>query len=227
MSRRNLVWLGLALLLIVGVIFVWQSLSPQPVEDKKTSLVGEQYELPNLGFTQVEGAYAWNFPADFATHPTYQREEWNIESTNGCTYDLSVSLRSLNILPEILAIERDSEWAFEQVLTAELRLWESDTLLFEDVLDSRVAQGLAGVTEERVWVENWEFDTVNQVFRITGSTTRAEINLTLNEPEPQSPSDEWYAYQQIGSLSGFITVNEQSYELDCDGQFIHRFGTAQ
>ncbi len=227
MSRRNLVWLGLAVLLIVGIVFIWQSLSPKPAADKKTSLVGEQYELPNLGFTQVEGDYTWDFPADFAPHPTYQREEWNIISEGRCVYDLSISLRSLNILPDNLAIERDTEWAFDQVVTAELRMAEGDQVLFEDVLDSRAAQGLAGTDSERVWVENWEFDVSNQIFKITGSTTQAELNLVMSNPEPQPASAEWYTYQQTGTLNGSITVDDQTYQLDCNGQFTHRFGTAQ
>ena len=224
--RRKVLWFGLGILLVAGVIFVWQSLTPQATEAKKTSLIGEQYELPNLGFAQVEGDYTWDFPADRASHPEYQREEWFFQTDAGCIYTLDLSLRSLHILPNRLPLERDSAWTFTQVMTAELRLTEGNKVLFADVLDSRVAQDLAGANDERIWVENWVFDYPNQEFTITGSTLQADFALTLTNPEPRSSTEEWYAYQQSGDITGSMIIDGETYGLSCGINFTHRFGTA-
>ena len=224
--RRKAVWFGLGILLLAGIIFVGQSITPPRSEAKKTSLVGEQYELPNLGFAQVVGDYEWDFPTDYAPHPDYQREEWIFATNSACTYELNLSLRSLKILSDNLAVERESAWAFAQVMTAELRFAENSELIVADVLDSRVTQALAGANEERVWIESWVFDYPNQNFTITGRALEAEFILTLTNPEPQPTSEEWYAYKQVGELNGTLSIAGEIYEFACGVTFTHRFGVA-
>lgn len=224
--RQKITGLGIGLVLLLGVIFVWQSLSPDTTQAEKTSLIGEEYELPALGFAKVEGDYKWAFPADFAPHSDYQREEWEIATNSACAYELTLSLRSLNILPDVLTIERESDWAFNQVLTGELRLMKDDNLILAEVVDSRVAQDLAGVTADRVWLESWVFDRTAETFTITGAELSADFTLTLTNPEPLPSAEVWYAYQQSGTLAGNLVVSDETYTLDCAIEFTQRFGSA-
>ena len=225
MARRRLWFVtGIAVLLIGGAVFVYRSLNTEKTETPDSSLIGDQYEIPSIGFEQVEANYDWNFPEDYGAHPTFQREEWMLSTSNDCSHHLIANFSLLNIVPPILPVDRESEWAVESIMTAQLMIRDEDSVIVDKVADSRVALNLAGANGDRVWIENWELNWVDGTLTVVGIEDTLNITLVLEEPSVD-PVDGWYQYTRPVTLNGSFSFAEEDATISCEAVLTHRFGT--
>ncbi|MCI0711614.1 MAG: hypothetical protein L0154_15775 [Chloroflexi bacterium] len=226
MAQKRL-WIVTALIvvLIVGAVFIYQSLNPDSTETVESSLIGDEYEIPSVGFARVEEDYEWQFPADYGVHPSFQREEWLLSTAEGCNYSLNMGFNLLNIVPPIVPLDRDSEWAVESVMTAQLAIRENDDVIVDKIADSRVALDLAGADSDRVWIENWELNWTDDTLTVTGIQDQMALDLNLGSAEVES-AEGWHQYRRSGTLDGDFAFDDETATISCDAILTHRFGTS-
>jgi predicted secreted hydrolase len=222
--KRKLLGMGLVSALVLGGWLVWRALNPPTVAKSESNLIGDEFEIPQLGFEQVEDDYTWDFPADLGVHPRYQREVWELTTTGDCSIPLKAEFRLLNILPSDFPLERASEWAIQSIMTGTFTIKDGNKVLIDEISDSRVALDLAGADADQVWLEGWHLNWANGTFTLNAIDRDLTLNFSLDVPTPQSETD-WYGYTQSGNIQGDIQLDDDTYQVDCAIELHHRFGT--
>lgn len=225
MAQRRL-WIVTALIivLLVGAVFIYQSLDPDSTETAESSLIGDDYEIPSIGFAQVDENYEWQFPDEYGVHPSFQREEWLLSTADDCNYSLNMGFNLLNIVPPIVPLDRDSEWAVESVMTGQLTIRDNDDVIVNKIADSRVALDLAGASSDRVWIENWEFNWTSGTLTVTGVQDQMALSLDLDSPTVETVEG-WHQYHRSATLNGDFAFDDETATISCNATLTHRFGT--
>ncbi|MBZ0319386.1 MAG: hypothetical protein K8L91_23450 [Anaerolineae bacterium] len=218
-------WLVVFVVLIIsGAGLVVLALDDPELVTTEANVISSDLEVPAIGFTQITSDYEWQFPQDFGPHPDFQREQWEILSGEGCEISFTLLFDRASFVAETFAPERESAWAMNGILQATLTI-ESDqtTENINATRSSRVAAGLAGADENRVWVADWAWNWSDGTLVITDETARLE--LTLTDGNEATPIDEiaWNAYTVTGEGSGKIELGEQSSDISCSVTITHRF----
>ncbi len=218
-------WLAILLMVIIGgAVLVVLALDDPELVTTEANVMSSDLKVPAIGFTQVTGDYEWQFPQDFGPHPDFQREQWEILSGEGCEISFTLLFDRASFVAETFALERESAWAMNGILQATLTVDDSQKgQNIHITRSSRVAVGLAGADENRVWVEDWAWNWSDGTLVITDEAARLELSLT-NENEA-TPIDEmaWNAYTVTGEGSGKIELGEQSSDISCSITITHRF----
>lgn len=221
-------WYGWVVVLVVvivgGVVLVALALDNPERTTTEANVMSSDLEVPAIGFTQVTEDYNWEFPRDFGPHPNFQREQWEIQSGEDCEMSFTVLFDRASFVAEAFAIERASAWAMNGILQAFLTIDDGQNGQNINVTrSSRMAAGLAGADENRVWVEDWAWNWSDGTLVITDEDARLELTLT-NENEA-TPIDEagWNAYTVTGDGSGRIELGEQPSDVSCSMTITRRF----
>ncbi|KAB2856033.1 MAG: hypothetical protein F9K46_14765, partial [Anaerolineae bacterium] len=138
-------WLAILVVVIIGGagLVVLALDDPEPVTTE-ADVMSSDLEVPAIGFTQVTGDYDWQFPRDFGPHPNFQREQWEIQSGEGCEVSFRVVFDRASFVAETFAPERESAWAMNGILQATLTIESSQTTENINVTrSSRMAAELA------------------------------------------------------------------------------------
>lgn len=221
-------WYGWLVVLVVviigGAVLVVLALDDPELVTTEANVMSSDLEVPAVGFTQVTGDYEWQFPQDFGPHPNFQHEQWEILSGEGCEISFTLLFDRASFVAETFAPERESAWAMNGILQATLTIESNQTTENINVTrSSRVAAGLAGADETRVWVEDWVWNWSDGTLMAVSENARLELILTNeNQPMPISETD-WNAYTVTGEGSGKIVLREQSNEITCSVTVTHRF----
>ncbi|NDJ86700.1 MAG: hypothetical protein GYB66_12505 [Chloroflexi bacterium] len=221
------IWVvGFAALVIVGSGLVWSALQSPAAQTYEASLVNSiDFELPEIGFSRVDGRRQWSFPQDYGPHADYQREQWQLTLQSDCPVRLDIIFDRITVIPEELAPQRPSEWALQRVITADLRLEDQEGDVVADTsLASRAAIGLAGADETHVWVENWSFDWEAGTLSVATNDITLALTLELEEPDGAGIEGGWYQYARQGTADGTLQ-NRTRDSIDCRVTLRHRFGT--
>jgi predicted secreted hydrolase len=226
MARRRL-WIVIVIFVVLlgGAVYIYRSLNSDSTEEAQSSLIGDEYEIPSVGFSAVEEDYNWQFPEDYGVHLTFQREEWLLTTNENCQYSLNSSFRLINIVPPIVPFDRESEWAVESVMTAQITIHDDGNLIIDKIADSRIALDLAGADSDRVWIENWELNWTNGSLTISGIQDQLVLNLDLGAATVAN-TDEWYQYRRPTEIDGDFTYGDETATISCDATLTHRFGTS-
>ncbi len=218
-------WLAVLVVVIIGgAVLVVLALNDPELVTTEANVMSSDLEVPAIGFTQVTGDYEWQFPQDFGPHPDFRREQWEIQSGEGCEMSFTVLFDRASFVAETFAPERESAWAMNGILQATLRVEGIQTGEDIDVTrSSRMAAGLAGADENRVWVEDWAWNWSDGTLIIADEDARLELTLTNeNEATPIAEMG-WNAYTVVGDGSGKIELGEQANEISCSITITHRF----
>ncbi len=221
-------WFGWVVILLAGIVggglLVGLALDDPELATTESNVISSDLEVPAIGFAQVADEYEWQFPQDYGPHPVFQREQWEIQSDEGCEIPFAVLFDRASFVADTFAPERESAWAMNGILQATLTIDDNPNGRNINVTrSSRVAVGLAGADENRVWVEDWAWNWTDGMLLVVGDDARLELSLT-NENEA-TPIDEtgWNAYTVMGEGSGKIELGEQSSDISCSITITHRF----
>lgn len=212
--------------IIIGGVLVWQSVE----ENDEGIVAGQQinpddFILPGVGFRTVGDTYDWVFPDDFGPHPDFQREQWQLSNNGDCPLNINIMLDRVSTVPEFLLPERESEWVAASVFTGDVAIDRGNNTLLEGFAVSRDAIALAGATDERIWIEDWELHLSNQTLYIQVDGVVLQADLVFGDPQNQAQETDWYSYQRPVEMTGQVS-DDTTTNFSCDMMLLHRFGSA-
>ncbi|MCQ3931064.1 MAG: hypothetical protein DPW16_11450 [Chloroflexi bacterium] len=221
-------WYGwfavLVLVIIGGAVLVVLALDDPELVTTEANVISSDLEVPAIGFKQVTGEYEWHFPQDFGLHPDFQREQWEIQSDEGCEMSFTVLFDRASFVAEAFAIERASAWAMNGILQASLTIDDGQNGQNINVTrSSRIAVRLAGADENRVWVEDWTWNWSDGTLIIADEATHLELTLTRENQVTPINKTGWNAYTVGGNGSGRLESVEESNDISCYITIPHRF----
>jgi predicted secreted hydrolase len=204
------------------------------------------------GFARAYEPVPFVFPDDHGAHPEYQTEWWyftgNLEDETGDAYGYQLTFFRSALTPE--ALERESEWATNQVFMAHFAVSDAAAGKHPDFERfSRGAAGLAGASLEpawSVWLEDWRVETLEPgTYAMTASAVdengqEVRVDFVLQEtrdpvlhgdeglsqkgPEPGKAS---YYYSLVGlETTGALTVDGRTVEVRGLSWMDHEYGTS-
>lgn len=137
-------------------------------------------------FRRVTGPEAVVFPRDHAAHPEYRNEWWyftgNLTGPDGQALGFQFTLFRFAQGP---GAPVDSDWTSDQLWMAHLALSDIDSArFFQAERFSREALGLAGATESRWWLRDWQIVATEDGWRLDAATHDFELDLTLDLVRP-------------------------------------------
>lgn len=206
MKRALFGWL--VLLLAVGVVFLLRQAS----EDEDGQIVANlvsNVDIPGE-FARAEKPVGFDFPTDFGPHPAYQTEWWyytgNLETDNGRHFGYQLTFFRRALIPVDATLERDSQWATEQVYMAHFALTDVAADAHYDFERlRRGAAGLAGaqVAPYQVWLEDWRVETGEEAdtYWLYAKQEDVIIELLLRDEKGPIPHGE-VGYSQKGPERG-------------------------
>ncbi len=215
MMRRDLLVLAIATLAL-GAWLAWQT-RPEPTAGERLSARALLNDAPDT-FRQVTGPRPFVFPRDHAAHPGYRNEWWyftgNLDGPGGRPWGFQFTL---------FRFELDhgprpaSAWAADAVWMAHLALSDVDGRVFHQA--ERFARGaldLAGATEERWWLRDWEVRRDGERFELAADAEAFGLDLRLEQSRPVVlQGDEGYSRKgpQAGNASHYYSLTR----LETDG----------
>lgn len=201
---KRLLMIVMAVVIGGGAVYLWRQ---GPTENTDgTNLIGQtDFELPSIGFAKVVADYTWQFPQDYGPHPDFQREQWQIKTTNDCPTPLTITFARVSVFPQNFPSIRSSAWATRSIITADVQQADTTTSRV-----SRAVIGLAGSDEQQIWVDDWEWQWA------TGRLVVGPFDWMLNLGDPlEATSDNaWHRYTRIGQADNGCLI-----------ELIHQFGT--
>jgi len=176
----------LIILLVAAAIVILGSFyqsTPLENQEPEPNLVTSTETIS--AFKRAEVPRKWNFPEDFGSHPDYQTEWWyytgNLEAEDGERFGYQLTFFRRALLPSENRIERESNWAADQVYMAHFALSDisiEDHYAYERF--ERGAAGLAGAESKpfQVWLQNWQVKQIAEgKFKL--SVVQGEIGIDL------------------------------------------------
>jgi predicted secreted hydrolase len=183
MMRKDLLLIALLGLILVGWLGM-KTRAPTPETGTMTlaNLLGQAPEH----FRRVTGPLPLAFPRDHAAHPDYRNEWWyftgNLDGPDGQRFGFQFTLFRFG-LGQVSGHE--SAWSASDLWMAHLALSEIDAdRFFQSERFARGALGLAGATEQRWWLRDWQVDRLEQGWRLRAPTDEFELDLTLQPTRP-------------------------------------------
>ncbi len=222
MGRR----FSIAAVIVIGlgaIGLIWMAVQPPDSPNLEANIINaEDFEIPSIGFSRVDGSYAWEFPQDFAPHPTFQHEQWELKTVEDCEVGLEMVFARTSLLPENLSPDRSSEWAIRNIFNGTFKVIEDGESLIDATRSTREALELAGANENQVWVENWILDWENGLLVWADGEDEARLEISVGSPETPSQVEDWYVYEQYGEASGQLNIGKSTM-VDCEIVLTHRF----
>jgi predicted secreted hydrolase len=209
-----------------GAVLVYETLTEEEPQDFAANLISvDDIELPSTGFASVEGEYDWQFPADYAPHPDFQREQWQLATADNCAGQLNVVFERISLVPAAFVQESESSWRVNDVVLAQGFIEQGGETIVEAERAERQTLDLAGVSDERVFVDAWSLNFAENILQLRSKDGELTASFMLQDGQPQAATDEWYLYTRAGQ----ITVESNLTGLDnftCDITLTHRFGSS-
>lgn len=137
-------------------------------------------------FRQVLEPIPLSFPAAHGKHAEYQNEWWyftgNFDTADGGRLGFQFTLFRFGTRPnEIL----DSAWATDTTWMAHLALSDArHTRFFQSERFARGALGLAGATDQRWWLRDWEVTRDGQTWHLDADAGEFALQLSLTPERP-------------------------------------------
>jgi predicted secreted hydrolase len=132
------------------------------------------------GFARADKPIQLEFPRDHGPHPEFQSEWWyytgNLEAKDGRHFGYQLTFFRRSLTPE--KPKRDSKWATRELAMAHFAITGKDFHAYEQF--GRPALGLAGFTQDRVWLGTWEV----KGNRLHAAQDGHEIDLELETDRP-------------------------------------------
>lgn len=206
--KRDLLILAIVSLALVAWL-AWQT-RPAPTAQSRLSTSALLNDAPDT-FRQVTAPRPFSFPRDHAAHPGYRNEWWyftgNLDGPEGRPWGFQFTLFRFQ-LDE--GPPRDSAWAAEAVWMAHLALSDVEGRIFHQAERfARAALGLAGATEDRWWLRDWQVKRTGAGFELEAGTEDFGLDLELEQVRPTvRQGDRGYSRKgpQAGNASHYYSI---------------------
>lgn len=231
MNRASL--LRVVILLATGLVawLVWSAFREQPEDQSISVLSGLSNETSPL-FSRADGPRSFVFPRDHGAHEEFQTEWWyytgNLVGTDGRRFGYQLTFFRRAILPPVERVERESNWASEQIYLAHFAISDVQSNRFHfDEKVSRGAVGLAGAQGEplfQVWLEDWRVEQLDaERYRMTARATNFALSLELIDRKGvilQGQDGYSRKGEQPGNASYYISLTrlESWGQIELDGE---------
>ncbi len=181
--RRDFVTLALIALTLIAWL-VWQT-RPEPAAESRLSASGLLTDAPET-FRQVTQPRPFVFPADHAAHPGYRNEWWyftgNLDGPDGNPWGFQFTLFRFELDH---AQRPDSAWSAEAVWMAHLALSDVEGRVFHQAERfARGAMGLAGASDDRWWLRDWEVRRDGDRFSLQAGADGFALDLAMESLRP-------------------------------------------
>lgn len=165
---------------------------PAAPQDERLTVAETVGGEPQDGFARALEPRGFVFPADHGPHPQFKTEWWyytgNLQNDQGRRFGYQLTFFRIGLRSE--PVERDSNWAADQVYMAHFALTDpgaEDFYHFERF--SRGAMSLAGAQAEpfRVWLEDWSaIGTLasSLPMHLQATAGKVAIDLSLDSAKP-------------------------------------------
>src|SRR5699024_3166512 len=178
MMRRDFAIVAVVALALIGWL-AWQTRA-QPGIDGRLSASGLLTDAPET-FRRVTEPRPFIFPADHAAHPGYRNEWWyftgNLDGPDGDRWGFQFTLFRFALDH---ARRADSAWSAEAVWMAHLPLSDVEGRVFHQAERfARGALGLAGASEDRWWLRDWEVRRSGDQFSLQAGTEEFALDLEM------------------------------------------------
>jgi predicted secreted hydrolase len=230
MMRRDLLTLTAVALALVAWLG-WQT-RPQTAADGRLSTSGLLNDAPET-FRQVTGPRPFSFPADHAAHPGYRNEWWyftgNLQGPGGERWGFQFTLFRFELDH---APRPESAWSADAVWMAHLALSDVDGRVFHQAERfARGALGLAGATEDRWWLRDWQVTRDGDRFELTAVAGDFGLDLAMTAARPiVRQGEDGYSRKgpQPGNVSHYYSISrlEATGEVRVDGRAVSVEGLA-
>jgi len=228
--RRDLLILTIIALTLVAWLG-WQT-RPEPGPEGRLSTGALLNDAPE-SFRRVTAPRPFEFPEDHAAHPGYRNEWWyftgNLDGPEGRLWGFQFTLFRFEL---DRAPRPDSAWTADAVWMAHLALSDVEGRVFHHAERfARGALGLAGATEDRWWLRDWQVERNDDGFALQARTENFGLDLRL---EPSRPvvlqGDDGYSRKgpQAGNASHYYSITrlEATGSIQLDGQELPVYGLA-
>jgi predicted secreted hydrolase len=200
------------------------------------------------GFEKANGSRVLRFPADQGPHPDFQTEWWyytgNLETTDGRHFGYQLTFFRRALMPAADLVQRDSDWAANQVYMAHFALTDVGAGRFHNhELLARGAANLAGAQSApyRVWLYNWQVEQEGEnKYKLQAAQDGIAIDLDLADTKGlvlqgthgysqkgPAPGDASYYISQTRLLSeGIVKVENEKFRVSGLSWMDHEFSTS-
>lgn len=182
MKRDLFLVLLIAAVAVGWLVFRVERADPDAAALSGTALLNTAPE----SFKRVTGPEPLSFPADHAVHPGYRNEWWyftgNLAAADGRRFGFQFTLFRFAAEPFDAP---DSPFSADAVWMAHLAVSDIDQRRFiSRERFARGALGLAGATEDRWWLRDWEVVRTDSGWRLTAALDDGRVELALDPAKP-------------------------------------------
>jgi predicted secreted hydrolase len=178
---------ALIVLAVVAALLAWLALQTREERAPGQTLSSGQLlgDAPG-SFRRVTGPEPLHFPDDHAAHPGFRSEWWyftgNLETAEGRHFGFQYTLFRFELGE---APPSESAWASEAVWMAHLAVSDiAAERFYQSERFSRGALGLAGASQARWWLRDWEVTREGERFRIDADAADFGLELDLEQTRP-------------------------------------------
>jgi predicted secreted hydrolase len=215
--------------------FAWAA-EPETAETNDTRSIGD--------WREARAGYQFSFPRDHAAHPPYRIEWWyytgNVESSEGRRFGYQLTFFRTGVTP---APTTPSKWAVRDLYMAHFAISDLDGkrfYSFERLNRAGVHWAGAETDAYRVWNENWEARSDNDVHVLSAHEGNCKIALRLT-PEKLpvihgqnglsqkgaavGNASHYYSFTRLRT-SGTLEVDGRVFTVNGLSWMDHEFGTS-
>lgn len=225
--------IAIVLLVCLSAMVAWlhQQTRPEPLPTRTWSLDALLGDAPD-GFERVVAPKPFAFPSDHAMHPSFRNEWWYFTGRIDAPdrpMGFQFTLFRFGMRPP-LAEHTDtvSEWASDHLWMAHLALsdgGDGDAVpprFYQAERFARDTLGLAGATEQRWWLRDWEVISTPTGWQLKASAEDFALDLML-EPTRQITLQGDQGFSQKGPEVGNASYYYSLTRLDTTGTVtLHR-----
>lgn len=231
-------------LIVLGVVFallvVWlhqhtQTQVPSASGWSLSNLLGDAPE----GFERVTAPVPFEFPADHAAHLGFRNEWWYFtgrldapDRPLGFQFTLfrfgvnapgEQKMESSSVQEDISA-QQTSAWASDHLWMAHLALSDGGTAIkpprfYQAERFARDTLGLAGATEQRWWLKDWQVVATDSGWRLDARTDEFDLSLDLVPTRPITlQGDQGFSQKgpEVGNASFYYSLTR----MEATGQVV-------
>ncbi|MBI5652314.1 MAG: carotenoid 1,2-hydratase [Chloroflexi bacterium] len=215
MSKSRILFIIFTLAIFAVILLTF--LTAQPSPRITASIVGLQASNEIAGYARAERIRDFKFPDDHGPHPEFQTEWWyytgNLQARDGRRFGYQLTFFRRAITPT--APPRESDWGTNQIYFAHFAL--TDVKNNRHTSTERFSRGagqLAGARGDpfRVWIENWNVETVPSTPLRSAQDATSLHNARLIADEPGYALDLMLTSRKPLVLHGERGLSQKSVE---------------